>query len=179
MKLEKARLITEDVLNRLQPHCERIEIAGSVRREKEDVHDIELCAIPKNPAVKDIFGLPTETINLLEMYPFSSLGRLIKGGSRYKQFALIEGINLDLFIVLPPADWGVIYTIRTGPAEFSHWCVTQRKRGGGLPSDSKVTSGFVLRNNVYLPMPEEIDFLNFLGLGWVEPQDRQPGWRKA
>ena len=179
MKLAGAQEIAESVMRYLDPFCQRMEIAGSVRREKEEVHDIELCVVPKNPAVVDIFGLPTETINLLEMYPWSSLGEKIKNGPRYKQIALIEGINLDLFIVLPPADWGVIYTIRTGPAEFSHWCVTKRREGGGLPSDCKVTSGFVLRNNIYLPMAEEIDFLNFLGLGWIEPKDWQPGWRKA
>jgi hypothetical protein len=24
-----------------------------------------------------------------------------------------------------------------------------------------------------VPMPEEMDFLNFLGLGWIEPRDRK------
>jgi DNA polymerase/3'-5' exonuclease PolX len=179
MKLAKAEKIAETIAIMLQPRCLRIEIAGSVRRGKAEVHDIELCAMPRFERVTDLFGQPKGVMSLLENYPWALVGELLKGGEKYKQLRLEEGINLDLFIVTPPADWGVIYTIRTGPAEFSHWIVTQRKRGGGLPSDCKVEGGRVYRGDEYLPMSEEIDFLNFLGLGWVEPKDRQPGWRKA
>jgi len=33
--------------------------------------------------------------------------------------------------------------------------------------------------NPLLRLKEEIDFLNLLGLGWVEPKDRRPGLRYA
>jgi DNA polymerase/3'-5' exonuclease PolX len=85
---------------------------------------------------------------------------------------LTEGINLDLFIVTRPAQWGVILAIRTGPADFSKWIVTPRKYGGALPSNCHVEGGRVLRQQIPLEMPEERDFLDFLGLGWVEPKDR-------
>lgn len=29
---------------------------------------------------------------------------------------------------------------------------------------------------IYVPMPEEIDFLNFLKLGWIDPKDRVARW---
>lgn len=42
---------------------------------------------------------------------------------------------IDLFVVRPPADWGVIFTLRTGSREFSHWLATRalqiRKRISG------------------------------------------------
>lgn len=101
--------------------------------------------------------------------------RFVKSGPRYKQIALPEGIKLDLFMVLPPAQWGVIFAIRTGPAEFSRWIVTSRPTGA-LPAGYRVKDGGVRRNSweegFIISMPEEIDFLDFLGLGWIEPGDR-------
>lgn len=106
--------------------------------------------------------------------------RLLKNGPRYKQVALPEGINLDLFLVLQPAQqWGVLFAIRTGPAEFSHWLVTPRKDGGALPSNCRVKDGAVWEGSAIVPMPEESDFFDFLGLGWIEPGQRQAGWSRS
>lgn len=40
MNLLGARKIAGDVKDSLSPYCKRIEIAGSIRREKSDVNDI-------------------------------------------------------------------------------------------------------------------------------------------
>lgn len=89
-----------------------------------------------------------------------------------------QGINLDLFLVIPPAQWGVLSVIRTGPARFSQQCVTPRTKNGWLPSDCIVRDGQVFRGEKEIRMPEEIDFLKFLGLDWIEPADRQSTWRE-
>ena len=47
MELYEARVITEDLLAYQRPYCERIEIAGSVRRRRPQVNDIEIVCIPK------------------------------------------------------------------------------------------------------------------------------------
>jgi hypothetical protein len=82
-------------------------------------------------------------------------------------------INLDLFIVLEPAQWGVIFTIRTGSADFSHNLVKSKSFGGYLPGDCKVHDGGVYKQGELITMPEEKDFLEFVGLGWIEPEKRQ------
>ena len=46
MELSKARDIADQVIERLRPHCERVQIAGSIRRGKERVKDIEIVASP-------------------------------------------------------------------------------------------------------------------------------------
>ncbi len=48
MELEKAQIIADQVKNKLAPFCERIEIAGSIRRRRPFVHDIDIVAIPGN-----------------------------------------------------------------------------------------------------------------------------------
>ncbi len=158
MKYGPALEIANHLVLSLRNECEWIEIAGSLRRKKAEVGDIELCAVPKESG-------------LMELSYFIE-GEPIKNGHRYKQIRLPYGINLDLFIVLPPAQWGVIYTLRTGPEDFSTWVVTKRQKGGRLPSDCEMHDGGVYRNGELISMPEEMDFLNFLGLGWIEPFER-------
>jgi DNA polymerase/3'-5' exonuclease PolX len=172
--------IAQRLVKLIEPYCERAEIAGSVRRGKPDVHDIEIVCRPKFTFVTNLLG------ELVEYCPFYNwlfshpdmIGKLIKGGAKYRQYALPEGINLDMFIVTPPAEWGVIMTIRTGPEDFSKWIVTRRREGGGLPSYMQVKDGvlFNTQTGKIESTPEEIDFLNKIGLGWIEPGKRRPRW---
>ena len=52
MKYEEALKIAEEVKALLAPHCLRIEIAGSIRRKKPEVKDIEIVAYP-SPTTPD------------------------------------------------------------------------------------------------------------------------------
>ncbi len=183
MKHKRANNMARSLVQMFTPYCERTpEIAGSLRREEADVNDIEIVVAPTSGT--DMFDAPDWkkcpldlAINriLSETY---LLGETLKDGPRYKQFALTQEINLDLFIVRPPAQWGVIFTIRTGPESFSQWIVTQRRKGGALPSHCRVRKGAVRlkSSGVIIPMPEELDFLEFLDLGWIEPKDRRAKW---
>lgn len=165
MKLEIAQIIAKTWVDWLAPACERVEIAGSVRREKPEVHDIEICLIPKSGVINP---LEMKLVELAETRDFS----FIKNGPKYKQLSLSDRINLDLFIVTPPAEWGVIFAIRTGPADFSHWIVTKKQQGGALPSDCQVKDGAVWRGGKIITMPEESDFFDLLGFGFIQPQFR-------
>lgn len=185
MELTQARAISELLIARLRPACERIIVAGSIRRGKPEVGDIEIVCIPKvhvQPTL-DMFGEQSGTITrdalkivISEWVENANNGlRCLKGGDRYMQFALPQGINLDLFIVRPPAQWGVIATIRTGPADYSHWLVTKRQYGGALPSHMMVRDGALYyADGTLIPTPEEVDFFCALNLPWCEPADRRP-----
>ena len=182
MEHQKAKAIADRLLSQLGPYCERIEIAGSVRRGKPDVHDIEIVAVPKITEQSDMFGNIVATgseIDVAVRQLVQAGARLLKNGPRYKQLALPDEINLDLFLVLQPAQFGVLFAIRTGPAEFSKWLVTPRKDGGALPSHCRVRDGTVLDGDAIMPMPEERSFFDFLSLGWIEPGQRQAGWSRG
>lgn len=174
----KAYAIAQSLMDTLAPACERIEIAGSLRRMKTTVKDIELVAIPAVISQPDLFGNPIQTTNrlieLLEKLEKSGRLRFDKGQFKYRQYFVIhEGIALDLFMVTPPADWGVIFTQRTGPREFSRLMVSQRRIGGFLPSHAVIKDGGVWEGDIKKPMPEEINFFDYCGLPYIDPPDRE------
>lgn len=180
MKLEDAILLAVQWQARLMPYCERVEIAGSVRRKKPEVHDIEIVAAPMETEIfdpwtgelKPFIPLYDAIWNSQENWSFT----LKKNGPRFKQLDLGE-ITVDLFIVLPPAMWGVIYAIRTGPAEFSHWLVTTKQKGGALPSYLKVRDGALWHGDEVIQTPEEKDFFRAIGVEMVRPEERVAGWK--
>ena len=173
--LDEARSIADEVIEILEPHCKRIEIAGSIRRQCETVGDIEIVIEPIK-LMRDLFGNLDGESNL-NYIDFTKLliANKIKAGSRMKQFYLIEhDIILDLFIVLPPAQWGVIFTIRTGSENFSHQLVKIKKYGGLLPSNMQIANGCLRWRETkdVINTPEEIDLFNAIGLTWIDPKDR-------
>lgn len=186
MQYELAYRLARDLANDLAPACERIEIAGGLRRRKPDVHDLELLAIPKllTMPVSNLFGTDQVDYNPLDDYlaDLVDMGRLepgTKNGPRYKQFKVLPSqIALDVFIVLPPAQWGVIKAIRTGPAHYSHWLVTRQERGGALPNHLRVKDGAIrpLYDDLVVETPTEESFFEVLGIPMPDPADRMPAW---
>ena len=47
MKLKDAEELAKRIVEHIRPHCERVEVAGSIRRKKSEVRDIDLVLIPK------------------------------------------------------------------------------------------------------------------------------------
>jgi DNA polymerase/3'-5' exonuclease PolX len=153
----------------LAPVCQRIEVAGSLRRGKPDVGDIEMVCVPMPKT--DLLG--NEYLDTAEIvYTLARAGYTMPrfNGEHFKQFS-VGPCNCDLFITTMP-QWGVIYTIRTGSAEFSHRLVTTRQKGGLLPSHLKVKDGRVWNGDDALDTRTEEDLFIALGLKWISPKDR-------
>jgi len=160
MEYSKAKEIADSVLQKLKPHCERIEIAGSVRRKKANPNDIEIVAIPK-PYDVDLFESGIATIvNQWEK---------VKGElpCKYTQRILPEGIKLDLFFATAD-NWGLIYAIRTGSADYSRFVLAT----GWVKLGYHSKNGILIKDDIEYPVKEEIDLFNLLGLKWVEPEHR-------
>lgn len=126
-----AKQLAVQVGNKLLPFCDRLNIAGSIRRGKAEVHDIEIVCQPKRIKVGmvDLFGEDTrkEEVNADFVKVVLNLGKVIKGkpDGRMMQIEIkspYEGPNtimLDLF--MPQAhDYMRQYAIRTGSADYSH-----------------------------------------------------------
>lgn len=161
MKLNEALQIAENVKSQLSPHCERIEIAGSVRRRKPEVKDIEIVAIPKPYQT----GLFADGIA-----PVVNQWQKVKGElpCKYTQRILPEGIKLDLFFA-EPENWGLIFAIRTGSAEFSHKVLAT----GWVKNGYKGEGGYLYKNRKKVPVWEEEQLFNLIGVKYLKPNLRE------
>lgn len=186
--------IAEALKERLTPFCERLELAGSLRRRKPMIGDIELVAIPKfEERVVTPAGLfqeaKTERVHLLKEYldGLMAEGKISHTpqkawGDRYSRFLVQskQGHEYKVDLFMPrPENWGVIFLIRTGSAEFSEWMVTEGHKGGPLPAGYRVAGGELLLNEVVVPCPEEEVYFEVVGIPFVDPAERTAEWVKA
>ena len=160
MKLDQAMTIAERVKTQLMPYCDRIEIAGSIRRHKPEVGDIEVVLIPKPYDI----GLFASGIALIVNTWTKVRGEL---PCKYTQRMLPDGIALDLFSATKK-NWGLIYAIRTGSADYSHRVLAR----GWVRNGYKSANGMLSRNGVVVQVHEEHDLFRLAGVQWVEPEAR-------
>ena len=156
----EAHKIAQEVLEQLKPYCERIEIAGSIRRKKAEVGDIEIVAIPKP------FGIDLSQDGIAKVV---NQWEKVKGEMpcKYTQRILPSGIKLDLFFA-EEGNWGLIFAIRTGSAEFSRYVLAN----GWVRNGFKSSGGFLFKYGEKFDVKEEKDLFNLIGIHYVEPENR-------
>lgn len=64
MELKKAQEIANEFIDLVKDQYLKIEIVGSIRREKAEVKDIDLVAIPKNKVKEKIIRMPFKDISI-------------------------------------------------------------------------------------------------------------------
>jgi DNA polymerase/3'-5' exonuclease PolX len=198
MKLEEARNIALEIWNKMKDLCEpgQCKIAGSIRREKPEVKDIEIVSLPKTVEVKDLFDKVTGRVRIKEWVELVySLGEAVKGNpnGKYNQIILRDrDIKLDLF--MPDADdYYRQLVIRTGSAEWvktyiaggwvkQGWVGTKEDGlmmrsqclGFTLPTKHVLWKSNVPESQKMKPpaWKSEREFFEWLKLQWVEPKNR-------
>lgn len=188
--LADARDAAERICRLLEAACERIEIAGSIRRRAALVGDIEIVCQPRLQLDPGALIAGNE-ISALDRHVERICGRqgsdlqfdveLVRRGTRYKRLAWWgvgsekiprAEINVDLFCVLPPASWGAIMVIRTGPDDFSRGLVTRRTQGGAMPEGLRQRDGALWGPSGRIDTPEEADYFAALGVPYWPPEER-------
>lgn len=178
LTLREAQIEARCILDVLAPHCDRIEVAGSIRRGKPFVNDIEIVCIPKRettPAPTDMFGEPIGPAKVVNTPAFAAAVRVlatevVKGdpvSGRYVQFITANGVKVDLFMAVPE-NWGYIFLIRTGSADFSKMIATRWTQLG-----YKGVDGFLVRNGITCFFREEAELFDALGMTTPPPHERE------
>lgn len=165
---------------------QRWEFAGSLRRGRSEVGDVEHVVIPEFGDVKGggLFGDP-KRVNLLwdsldrivqaapdigkHLYGSTETGApLYRWGEKYRGVDF-RGFNHEVFCA-DADNWGAVLLIRTGPAEFSQRVVTALRDGGMY----RQLEGYLRnREGHMVPVRTEQDYLRFAGMKWTEPKDRR------
>jgi len=192
MRYTHANIIAITVLESLRPHCEVANSAGSVRRQRYEVNDIEVCCLPKIVTV-DLFNTEKQRSQAF-IDAVNNLGNVVSGKPKEGRWVKIElpaGIKLDLFIP-QPHDYYRIYAIRTGSKDYAHQVIAkawERLGWAGTPdglrrqndcientdtNTGKRTWKCVSQNPTLPPVwKSEQEFYNWLNIPWVEPRLRE------
>ena len=154
MELERAKSIANEVIKRLSPYCQRIEIAGSVRRNKPTVNDLDFVLIASDPwnLTHEITGLGPSTLK----------------GDKLKRVSY-NGVQLD-FYYASPETWATLLLIRTGSKENNIRLATLAKKKGWHLAASG--DGLFDEKGQRLAGDSEQSIYEALGLPYQEPEER-------
>lgn len=186
MKLQLAQGVAAEIIQALKPDCVQIQEAGSIRRLKPEVKDVEIVYISKTGSRQmDLFGLNLQTYfhvdhTLLTLIADGILAKdptTKRWGPKYKRaIHCASGIVVELFRT-EPDNWGYILALRTGPDKFNKLLVTKHAHGGALPPDIILRGGNVwligrCPQETLIPAPTEHSFFAALNLPHIPPQER-------
>jgi DNA polymerase (family 10) len=160
MLVHDADALVADLVDRLRdvPGVRRIEVAGSLRRRRSTIGDLDLLA-----AVDDHEAVITRLDGLPEV------DKIVAAGTDKTSIILSEGPRVDL-MVCPPAAWGTHLVHFTGSKDHN-----VALRGMALDRGWSLSEkGWkVIESGELLLDAEEADVYERLGLPWIPPEIRE------
>jgi len=158
MELEVAQKIATEVIKRLSPYCQKIEVAGSIRRRKAIVHDIDIVLIPS-----DAWNLESEVLALAR--PFKPK----LSGEKLKRFDC-NNAQVDLYYASPET-WSTLLLIRTGSKENNiRLCSRAKELGWHLAASG---DGLFNEKGDRIAGDSELSIYNALGLPFQRAEERR------
>lgn len=166
IELNKARKYAEQIVGELSPMCARIEIAGSIRRKRPMVGDIDLVIEPKPGQLR---GIKQRCLRGGPM--------VMADGDLNYLLMLVGNIQLDIFFARPavqdlldprPPNFGSLMLCRTGSREHNIWMIAQAKANGAawLPYEGVLKAGRIIASET------ERDIFKALGMDYIPPEKR-------
>lgn len=172
--LERAEKIAEELKRLLEPACHRIEIAGSIRRQKPEVGDIELLCIPQQVEGIDILidKLDTQIGALMGQglldYRLNKRGSRVYGPKNKLLLHRPSGIGVDIFSTTEEC-WSVALVVRTG-GKRTNKEIAYRALERGM-SFHAYGSGFSTPNGEIVCRSEQ-EVFEAVGLRYQRPEER-------
>lgn len=172
LPLSSAIILAEGIATELSPYCERVAIAGSIRRRRPFVNDIDLVVLPK----------PHQTAALKDRCKRHA--RPVIDGPWNCIYALKSGFQLDIFIAEAqrkdlfqtlPTNFGTLLLCRTGSKEHNIYLV-ERAKSLGLrwnPHHGVFASTPGAQHTRLLPSETEEEIFTALQLDFIPPEKRE------
>lgn len=190
IELHVAEQLAQRLTEVLGPKCTKIMIAGSIRRRRETVGDIEVVCMSEPVVQGNLWGEGESSgltrLDELFQNPMT-LGlegwRIgAKNGPKAKQLNQVKyDITADVFVVHDERAWGSNVVVRTGPWFFARSLMKHARRTGRRFSD-----GFLLHDHAQkcgagkscediIPLEDEQVVFKVLELPWIDPERRDQG----
>jgi DNA polymerase (family X) len=166
-----AAVVARRIINELSPACDRIEIAGSLRRRKNVVHDIDIVLLPRDASEPFVLGKPTTVDGLL--HRLVDNGSLTPGRGKEKMKCFVAtktGIPVDIYFATHQT-WATLLLIRTGSKEHNIR-LAQRARQLGMKLRAS-GDGVEAANGEILGIQTEEEIFSLLQFPYLRPEQRQ------
>ena len=182
------------LLGLFAPYCHKLQLAGSIRRKRPEVGDVEIVCIPRHEGMllaenqPRLFGeTPPTDVDLLEIYilqmikegafayVYNSLGSKTFGPRNKRLVDLASGIQVDIFCA-GPVNWGMTLFVRTGPREF---VVKAMRHFHTLDLEGHAYACVTRADGSEIQCREEKDVFDILQWEWIEPPQRYGGADEA
>ena len=153
----------------MQAHCERIEVAGSIRRQRPKVHDIDFVVLAKSDAD---WQRISEVLKRLKAKQNCSGNQLIKA-----YLPCQNGLFQVDFYRAKPTTFGIHMLIRTGSAQHNCWLA-----GCAISKSMRLKySEGLIKDGVPIAGVDETGVFSALGLPCPSPAEREivdgkPAW---
>ena len=173
--------VARELCQALEPVTSRLIVAGSLRRRKATVGDVEILFVPRTERRQvDLlhsheFDLAGERIDallaegVLEMRP-NIAGGTSWGGKNKLAIHVASGIPVDLFTA-SEANWWNYLVCRTGPAE-SNLAIATAAQAKGWKWNSYGAGFTHLGSSERHAVASEAEVFEFVGLPFREPWER-------
>ncbi len=162
MELAQAQKTADSAVERFRPYCSKIEIAGSVRRARRFVNDIDIVLIPTDRYAFDRV--------LMEMaVEATGSPRVEMSGPKIAR-VLYQGIQLDIYYATPET-FPTLLLIRTGSKRHNIYLAARAKeKGWRLHANG---DGLWDADSHRLAGDTEESIFEALGLPYKEPEKRE------
>ncbi len=170
MKLARAQECAKRLVDWLLPFADRVEVAGSVRRGKAEVGDIDLLIIPRLEEQRDMLGEVVARRNAT----WVEINRRItekgwtvqRAGAEIVSFTAAD-VQVDIFWTTEER-WGTALLCRTGSKEHNIWLATYAQTRG-----MKWNPGLGLYHAGRRYSETEEGIYKALGIDFIPPEKRE------
>ncbi|MFZ5518408.1 MAG: DNA polymerase/3'-5' exonuclease PolX [Candidatus Zhuqueibacterota bacterium] len=150
--------MVEGIISQLTAMCavEAITCAGSVRRMKETVHDV------------DILAVSSQSQRLIETFlNLPGVGRVDAGGTTRASVHFENGVQVDLRVI-PSESFGAALQYFTGSQAHN-----VKLRGLAKKNFLKINEYGIFKDDKIIGGSKELDIYEALGLQWIPPELRE------
>ena len=155
MELKKGLKIGNEIIDLIKDNCMKVEIAGSIRRKRPDVKDVDLVILPKEHKKERI------------VWDLTNKGfKTTKNGVK-----IVSGIYKDVQVDLnfcTKDTWGITLLFRTG-SKFHNIKMAKKAKEMGLKLS--LNKGLMKDDEVIASKTEE-EIFETLDIDCVEPEKR-------
>ncbi len=179
--------VARELLAVLQPNCERVLVAGSLRRMKAEAGDVEILFIPRivnAPDVQQLFGgvvkVNAAEASLEELVGrgviaprLNKLGRRSWGAANKLAVHVASGVPVDLFTATAENWWHYVVCRTGGAGSNVAICEAAIERGWKWNPYGEGFSRPKALGREIRPMHSEREVFEFVGLEYREPKERK------